>query len=1349
MAEFKPLVINSTKPNIPSTDSNGWKEFTKELHSHAKNIATGSSRDTDSLGAVVSGIPTVFARADLFKLALESQTTGSDHTGTLNEYYSRLLSEWKGLIACIALQYQSIKIERIALRYSQGVDIDQRPESIYEPKGAFGTMLFEDRAKWCEVNTDEPFIDIIKFGTGADKIIVGATSPESLLFTSMSYDIKDIPANCPFITRPRDGKEAAKFIDPTSQDLNYLHDALNREQCCTLYAYVNFLIEVAIPALAGYYRSNPALSLDNAMNNAITVLKKWLGDIAGVAEGLNCLDDAKRASIPNVNCFLGAPFNTLFNYSEQLWASNGHIYTTQDEGRISFDPKSLLIAKDKADIAEINFRGARNHPEQVAALPVVVLPAANETDRHTFKYFSLPFTPLAVKVFGKFINELTSEQTNTNILSRLSATYSDEGNKTILKVALTLRLDDAPDQLPKTVKQEYVLSGSVIRDKDIVLWPNFVSRKWNKYYLYSEIPGLRPDARTSPYTIAPFTWDTADAEAMRIIEEDTPGVSEQVRTPLYINKPQVTAKLPEGTLEATMRIVMDGRSQDAAYKYEIYESNRPFRGIKLTANVGNAGDTDGGFIIIDYATGEIDNKLNTERGTRLESVCVGVDFGSTNTSVAYCNPGRIGSTNSNDWLNGLTMHNRRVHLLTRPQVSDDARPRDLFFFPRLDVASNSLKSILATHDVGRLSPQRDATQQQCEEITGGFPCFESNLPIKQVTDNIQVVQFDLPTGTQEAHLSYNMKWSSYDLDQAHIRAYLRGLMLCTYAELFDKGLQPIELKWSYPSSMENRIVNNYKHIWDELARVNPIEGSAPLHIDQPPLADINGETDIFGGGNAWGAAQPAAAPGADLSSGADMFGGGGGATANPWGAPAANPFAAAPAQPAQPAGGWSPETERRNDKIFGGRHDLSEVDEPVKTAPTADNYAEIPRDRCMTESEAVATFVANQNLGYGSLALCFDVGGSTTDFSVLANIMGRNTMVKQNSIRFAAQRVSAAAVHSPKFKMVVEDMLRESRTLHLDRRSLDEWNPQQDNSKASYYFEKVVDGLAPEELPTFYRRVHSHCPELFSVDLYVTGLIMFYAGQITNRLIVDLQQSGALQAGTRPNVSISFAGKGARIFEWLYYINPETFRNYYLFNMFAKGIQDPRLLGGMPQVDMPLDKTSNDGTNQSVSSIKYEVSKGLALTFNGRLFGTASGGSQLVTLKDRRAIEILGEENFVLCNSRGEHPLHFNSYMTGERMKAVGGDIHVKPGAMPYPMFRQFCGIFFQLVNNGFVKLDAQRFGTALDQMKLEDYIMRTKEFIDANDACGDDPTKFQFVAPLIIMEGMNFYDNYLFSLLR
>ena len=99
--------------------------------------------------------------------------------------------------------------------------------------------------------------------------------------------------------------------------------------------------------------------------------------------------------------------------------------------------------------------------------------------------------------------------------------------------------------------------------------------------------------------------------------------------------------------------------------------------------------------------------------------------------------------------------------------------------------------------------------------------------------------------------------------------------------------------------------------------------------------------------------------------------------------------------------------------------------------------------------------------------------------------------------------------------------------------------------------------------------------------------------------------------------------------------------------------------------------------------------------------------------------------------------------MTPERMKNLGGAISEETNsANRSPRFKAFCGIFYTLVNSAFVKLDQKRFMEAFDRMYVSDYIMKTKEYRDAETS-----GEFQYVAPIIIMEGMEFYDNYLFKL--
>ena len=78
-----------------------------------------------------------------------------------------------------------------------------------------------------------------------------------------------------------------------------------------------------------------------------------------------------------------------------------------------------------------------------------------------------------------------------------------------------------------------------------------------------------------------------------------------------------------------------------------------------------------------------------------------------------------------------------------------------------------------------------------------------------------------------------------------------------------------------------------------------------------------------------------------------------------------------------------------------------------------------------------------------------------------------------------------------------------------------------------------------------------------SVNLYVTGLIMYYAGQLTYKLRMELNRAEVPPAIKQPPIiKIVFAGKGARIFDWFPAINEKASSEY--FNeMFLRG------LGGM------------------------------------------------------------------------------------------------------------------------------------------------------------------------------------------
>lgn len=214
----KPLVIKVKPASIPNGTPGKWEDLSGNIEKFTADIETPAIDENSDISAQVSGIPTAYARANLFKSALLSYGKSKESVDlNLNAFYKMLSSEWRGFIACIALDYSRMKTERVDLVYSDGKDIKET-SNIYEPKGTFGNMLFHRKPLWClkDEDTDEahrgiPFIDIIKY----DGKVVGATSPESLLFTSCAYKIENTE------NRAWVDYKTGKFKDPLeSSDLD-------------------------------------------------------------------------------------------------------------------------------------------------------------------------------------------------------------------------------------------------------------------------------------------------------------------------------------------------------------------------------------------------------------------------------------------------------------------------------------------------------------------------------------------------------------------------------------------------------------------------------------------------------------------------------------------------------------------------------------------------------------------------------------------------------------------------------------------------------------------------------------------------------------------------------------------------------------------------------------------------------------------------------------------------------------------------------------------------------------------------------------------------------------------------
>lgn len=1292
---IKALAIKVQAKTEPNGVEFAWDKI-PQLEVFTKNILIPEiavDKDGNSsvnIGTIVSGIPSVFARANLFKSALDNiQDKDTDAAG-LMLFYKSLISEWKGFISCIALNYKDIEVNRIHLAYSDGQQLINTA-NIYEPIGAFGNMLFERQPLWCDQslanNTDKiPFIDVISFKGN----VVGGTSPDSFLFTSVAYHLKE---KLPFVN-----VQNGKFIDP-------LKSELNPQELFTLYGYAKHMLKNIEQFRSNY--GNLEELIRPEYGNMSGCLQSWIEEMIVYQEkkGYPKLD---HQAAPEVGALFNYPFSILFNYSTELFGSEGIIYNESKEGSISFDPKDLLLP-DTTEIAQIDFgKEGMETRNYLKSKPILLLAAETKGQPNNYAYFTLPLTPLALNVFGATLEALVGISEASNVKSRITAIY-DPNDKNGERLTVNLRLyTETGNEIIKEVI--YKITSTSIEGKDILMWPNFISRQWNRYFLYSEIP--HNDAK---FQATPFIGNVED-DFFRIVLDEK-GV------PLYLANNGRAAVVPEkyGNIKAQLHVTSNNAVADNKYKYEIYESNQPFKGLKF-AHAG----IDCGFGIIRYdGSGNTQslpvNMLNSPR--TLSPAFLGVDFGSTNSSIAYF------SDHRNEVCESLKLTNKRVSLLSTDAKNNDKRPAvedEIFFFQNDEILSNSIKSVLTIHDSRRIVNEGNILSDSlmAQAVKGGFPCFEKNLPIENAEDNRYILSYNR---IGRAELVYNMKWSSQPIDKSYKTAYLSSLLLHVYAQLFIEGHEPHTLKWSYPSSMGKELLSEYRGIWDSLKEISPIVGNVKLKTYPPSdLSDI-GETT---GNSTWAAAAAATSSWGDGSAEAPVSGADWGATAsgsNGWGRETKVPAVAA---------GWGNEASKKA---------ATAVNIETETTAVRFDFRTLSNEESLSEACAVANYLVRPNGGYsinpGELVLCFDIGGSTTDITALCQMEGGKAMIKQNSIRFAAERVAQATKFSPNFKNV---LLRMCERKNISIQGLNNGSNKFSENTAPYYFEQVVDRLEAADFETFYLLIAAECKEMMSINLYVTGLIMFYAGQLAYKLrneIVKSEDAPPAVKAIPPKIKIAFAGKGSRIFDWFTAVDPKAADDYYT-QMFIRGMGGESIARTTitPINTNPLkiiDINSQRGTNNA--DVKYEVSKGLAIPTNI---------TSILVPTNKQAIEILGEDNFCVITPSGEFKyLESTNSITPEMLEHIGNHfICLPPEGKPHcPRFMDFADLFYKVSSSMFgLKMNAADFMAGFQDMNIENYIKGEPGFIKAQKRKHDDQKAFDYVAPIIILEGMKFFEKHL-----
>lgn len=740
----KALLIKSYT-NLTTGTQGQWNELNM-ASSYIQGIETGKILEgltAEKLAALISGVPTPWARAKLFKFALQTIASPDPNikASGLQQFYDMLYGEWKGLLATIALFPDRI-------RFSNPIKMDVKGDE-YDIAAAFGRMLFEDKDVWgnqdkLAKNPDEqPFIHLIYYRDH----LVGGTSPMTGVFTGVNY--ANLGDDASDIEWYRDGK----FEDPTRY--------LSPDQLQKVYLFIknmNSNLEEFEKKINSQRGGKQPISIDGFKQMS----RKWEQELLYCGGG-NLRDKGPIAKYGNLEC----PFSLLLKSDVPVYLKPDYTFTYTNNGdyKLIGDIQDLL-SDDKFVIGWAEDADTR---PKLSDAPVFYL-RVKELKDGSMSYFTLPLSERGIDIFKNNLRGLLGYNESGN--TSLTGVITDAGQ---LAVTLIVEIDGQKVTLNT---REYEIDWITDLGK-VIMWPDFVSERWDKYYLYSEFTA---DAQEQFQPI--FKWQ---GEFVRTIDEKfwtadyEPSADEDIQIKV---KKLITYPAGQG---------------EELPKYNIICANKPLAG--LSAFVKDTGrDVHAGYLIFRQDV-IVDKSTIDLNGTAV----VGIDFGSNNTCVYY-NAGDRGA-------NPVEFKNYRTVLVGK-ENSDTrsiAENNELLFFTNYVSENGQVKSWLHEHD----------TMYNCynesEEIAGGVPVNRPNIFVKEMN------QYEIKT--QAGTLHYNMKWLDNDKGLQKKRAFLKSIWLQTCAYLYkEERIRPEELRWSYPGSMMEADSAELEKIFEELCRMTPITG---------------------------------------------------------------------------------------------------------------------------------------------------------------------------------------------------------------------------------------------------------------------------------------------------------------------------------------------------------------------------------------------------------------------------------------------------------------------------------------------------------------------------------------------
>ncbi|OAV73446.1 hypothetical protein Barb6_00239 [Bacteroidales bacterium Barb6] len=734
-----------------------------------QGIITGDLDIQQVSSALISGVPTPWARAKLFWFAFDYLQRNDTNISTsgLIEFYKILTDEWKGLIALTALYPDRIS-------FSEPIYMNPKDKDLYEISSAFGRMLMDDADIWTDqqkkqISPDEqPFVQLLRYNNQ----VIGSTSPFSIVFSGVDYSKLQHANDIPWF---RNGK----LEDP----MRYL----DKDKLQKLYLFIkNININfIKYEDKINISRLNNKLDLSGLKS----FLRQWQKDIESKESALQ-----KNGTVAKYSNLV-MPFNVLL-------ASYQKVYQLQD-GSFTFDEPTdkSLIKSELSDLQNILKEDRKiigwfesddyKNPLSNAAVYYLKVNDVRDTDNQ-IKYFALPLSMEGIQMFTQQLSRLVSHQDpKFDIIGKIS----EQGN---LIVDLTVDIDSQPYKLNS---KEYEIEWATPNSK-VIMWPNFISDNWDAYYLYSEYP-----LNVQGLKFIPFY---KQGQEQKIITVVRPHGNKTEALVVYANSSEDFRK-DAGLIITNLITYPAGQVPQEMHKYEVIQSNRPIAGLEI--RIENAGKSQlAGYLIVKNpgdTTMGIKKIVDLSTAPIINEAIVGIDFGSNNSCVHYTL-----KTDANNGASPILFKNRRLSLVGVDSESGLTAERDeLLFFSNEPTPNGQIKSWLHEHDVRYIGAYKD------KEIAGGVAVNEKNILVKEM-DKEKIV-------TQAGTLNYNMKWLSDIAGVSKKTAYLKALWLSICADLYADKYRPTELRWSFPGSMSSTDLNQYNAIYNgQLPSLTPISDSS-------------------------------------------------------------------------------------------------------------------------------------------------------------------------------------------------------------------------------------------------------------------------------------------------------------------------------------------------------------------------------------------------------------------------------------------------------------------------------------------------------------------------------------------